>query len=60
LQINEITTKLVPFFLTGIGLFVYLVWFVLKSSDACPICGNTHLLRANTKAKMIQADKERG
>jgi hypothetical protein len=43
----------------GIVSTMYLIYFIVKPADACPMCGNTELLAANTKSKMIQADKSR-
>ena len=49
-------------FLLGIILSVgiisglYLIWFVMKGSDQCPICGNTSLLSSNTKAQIMKQD----
>jgi hypothetical protein len=38
--------------LTMIGGIFYIIWFIMKGGDACPICGNTSLLPADTKAKI--------
>lgn len=41
----------------GIISIMYLIYYVLKPANACPICGNTQLHSADTKSKMIQADR---
>lgn len=42
----------------GFGIF-YLLYYIIKGGDKCPICGNPDLLPADTKSKMIQADRNR-
>ncbi len=47
---------LLTFWLFGLG-FIYVVWYFVKSKNRCPICGNTHLLPPDTKAKLARANQ---
>lgn len=43
--------------LTMVGGVFYLIWYIIKPKNACPICG-AKLEAENTKSKIIQANKE--
>lgn len=38
------TIFILSFFFFGIGWGIYLLYYVFKSGDICPICRNEHLL----------------
>lgn len=51
------TIFLLGFLTFGIISTIYLIYFIVKPSNSCPICGNTDLKAPNTKSKIIQADR---
>ena len=42
--------------ITGIGGIFYIVWYIVKPKNICPICGGGSLQSENTQAMMKQAD----
>ncbi len=43
--------------LFGVGAVVYILWYIIKPGDACPICGGKKFMPARIKKKPTQISK---
>lgn len=45
------------FCITMIGGIFYIIWYIIRPNNRCPICGSNGLMTQGTMAEMKQADK---
>lgn len=43
--------------LFGVGAVVYILWYIIKPGDACPICGGKRFMKARVKKKPVVKPK---